>query len=88
MAGYGSYDLAVDTLEKAVSAHRYFAGDTFTAADVYAGSQVAWGVQFGSLPKRAAFEDYLARVQERPAYQRANEIDNALMPTPTPASAA
>ncbi|MES2020753.1 MAG: glutathione S-transferase family protein [Pseudomonadota bacterium] len=86
MAGYGSYDRAVDTLEKAVSAHRYFAGDTFTAADVYAGSQVAWGVQFGSLPKRAAFEDYLARVQERPAYQRANEIDNALMPAPAPAA--
>ncbi len=85
MAGYGSYDLAVDTLEKAVSAHRYFAGDSFTAADVYAGSQVAWGVQFGTLPKRAAFEDYLGRVQERAAYRRAHEIDNALMPAPASA---
>lgn len=85
MAGYGSYDLAVDTLEKAVSAHRYFAGDSFTAVDVYAGSQVAWGVQFGTLPKRAAFEDYLGRVQERAAYRRAHEIDDALMPAPASA---
>jgi len=77
MAGYGTYDLAVDTLEKAVAAHPYFAGDTFGAADVYAGSQVAWGVQFGSLPKRPAFEEYLGRVLARPAYTRAGEIDDA-----------
>lgn len=79
MAGYGNFDIVVDTLEKAVSAHRYLAGDRFTAVDVYAGSQVAWGVQFGSLPKRAAFEDYLARVLARPAYRRAGAIDDALI---------
>lgn len=43
MAGYGNFDFVVDTLERAVSAHRYFAGDRFTAVDVYAGSQIAWG---------------------------------------------
>ncbi|PTS87145.1 glutathione S-transferase [Sphingomonas sp. HMWF008] len=79
MAGYGNFDFVVDTLERAVSAHRFFAGDRFTAADVYAGSQIAWGVQFGSLPKRAAFDDYLARVLARPAYKRAGEIDDALI---------
>lgn len=80
MSGYGTYDLAVDTFEKAVSAHPYFAGDAFSAADVYAGSQVAWGVRFGTLPKRDAFTDYLVRIVERPAYKRAAEIDDALMP--------
>ncbi|WP_404367595.1 glutathione S-transferase family protein [Sphingomonas sp. MMS24-J45] len=79
MAGYGTFDIVVDTLEMAVSAHRYLAGDRFTAVDVYAGSQVAWGVQFGSLPRRAAFEDYLARVLARPAYRRAGAIDDALI---------
>ena len=79
MAGYGNFDLMVDTLEKAVSADPYFAGDRFTAADVYAGSQVAWGVQFGSLSKRPAFEEYLGRVLARPAYKRAAEIDDALI---------
>ena len=90
MAGYGNFDLAVDTLEKAVAAKPYFAGDSFSAADVYAGSQVAWGVQFGSLPKRPAFEEYLGRILSRPAYERAGKIDDALIPPapPTPPSAA
>ena len=86
MAGYGNYDLAVDTLEKAVSAHPYIAGDSFTAADVYVGSQVGWGTQFGTLPKRDAFTDYLGRIMSRDACKRANDLDNALMP-PEPVTA-
>ena len=80
MAGYGNYDIAVDTLEKAVSAHPYIAGESFTAADVYVGSQVGWGTQFGTLPKRDAFTDYLGRIMSREACKRANDLDNALMP--------
>lgn len=79
MAGYGNYDLAVDVLEKAVAASPYIAGDQFTAADVYIGSQVIWGVQFGTLPKRPAFEEYMGRLIERPAYVRAKGIDMALI---------
>ena len=79
MLGYGSYDLAVDVLEKAVSAHRYIAGNRFTAADVYVGSQVGWGILFGTLPKRDAFVTYFERLQARPAYQRAAEIDDKLV---------
>ena len=80
MAGYGSYDLAVDTLEQAVSAHPYVTGERFTAADVYVGAQVGWGLQFGTLPKRDAFADYWARLEAREAWQRASAIDDALMP--------
>ena len=81
-AGYGTYDLAVDTLEKAVSAHPYIAGESFSAADVYVGSQVVWGVQFGTLPRRDAFAAYADRITARDAYKRANDKDNALMPAP------
>ncbi len=87
MFGYGNYDLAVDVLEKAVSAHPFIAGDRFTAADVYVGSAVGWGVQFGTLPKRDAFASYLGRIMAREAYQRANDKDKALMPAPEPVSA-
>ena len=79
MAGYGNFDLMVDVLEQAVSAHDYIAGDRFTAADVYAGSQIAWGKQFGSLPQRDAFDAYLARILARPAYKRAGALDDALI---------
>lgn len=80
MVGYADYDTTVATLEQAVSAHDYIAGDRFTAADVYVGSQVGWGVMFGSLPKRDAFDAYLGRITGRPAAVRAREIDDALIP--------
>ena len=79
MVGYGSYETMVDTFAGAVAANPFIAGDRFTAADVYAGSQVIWGVQFGTLPKLPAFEDYVARVTTRDAYKRAAAIDDALM---------
>jgi glutathione S-transferase len=80
MVGYGCYATMVDTLEAAVSAHPFIAGDRFTAADVYVGSQVMWGLMFESLPKRDAFAAYAARLSEREAYKRAAAIDDALIP--------
>ncbi|MEG8018305.1 glutathione S-transferase family protein [Sphingomonas sp. LR55] len=79
MIGYGSFDRVIDVLEQGVAAHSYIAGDRFTAADVYVGSQVIWGMQFGWLPKREAFADYAARLIERPAYLRAAALDDALI---------
>ncbi|MEH3100448.1 glutathione S-transferase family protein [Sphingomonas adhaesiva] len=80
MVGYASFARAVDAFETAVSAHDYIAGDRFTAADVYVGSAVGWFTQFGLLEKRDAFMRYLARLEDRPAWVRAREIDDALMP--------
>lgn len=82
MVGYGSYDAVVDALEAAVGVSDYIAGDRFTAADVYVGSQVSWGLMFGSLPKRAPFEAYAARLQDRPAYRAGAAKDDALLPKP------
>lgn len=79
MVGYGSFEDVMDTLERAVSGKRFIAGDRFTAADVYVGSHVAWGLQFGSIDKRQAFANYFAGLKERPAYKRANELDDAAM---------
>jgi glutathione S-transferase len=80
MMGYGTYKATIDTLEKAVSAKPYLAGDSFSAADVYVGSHIAWGMQFGTIEKRKAFEDYWARLEQRPAHLRASELDDATMP--------
>lgn len=79
MVGYGDYDRVVSVLEAAVSAHPYIAGDRFTAADVYVGSHLMWGTQFGTLPKQDAFMAYLGRIAERPAHVRASELDDAAM---------
>jgi glutathione S-transferase len=80
MLGYGSYEDTVAALERAIVNGPYICGEQFTAADVYAGSQIGWGMMFGTLDKRPAFEAYVARLRERPAARRASEIDDAMVP--------
>ncbi|MBO3760651.1 glutathione S-transferase family protein [Ciceribacter sp. L1K22] len=77
MVGYGRYETMLDTLEAAVSASDYVAGKAFTAADVYVGSHIGWGMHTGAIEKRQAFTDYLGRVGSRPAARRAAELDDA-----------
>lgn len=84
MAGYGTFDLVVDVLDKQIAGRAYVCGDRFTAADVYFGSQIIWGVQFGSLPKRDSFMPYVERLTARPAYKKAKAIDDALIAAATP----
>lgn len=80
-AGYGSLDNVADALASMLADRRtYVCGARFTAADVYVGSQIVWGLQFGTLPERPGFADYAQRLTSRPAALRANELDNALMP--------
>lgn len=78
-AGFGSLEAALDALEGAVAGKAFVAGDSFTAADVYVGSQIDWGLQFGTIPSRPAFEAYVAPLRERAGYKRAKEIDNGLI---------
>lgn len=79
MVGYGSYEEMVDVIDRAVGENEYLAGGRFSAADVYLGSQIGWGTQFGTLPKRPNFDAYLARIMSRPAAVRAREIDDKAM---------
>ena len=77
MIGYGTLALVLNTLETAVSRGDYIAGDRFSAADVYVGSHIGFGMMFGTLEKRPAFEKYWQRVSSRSAYLRAKELDDA-----------
>ena len=79
-AGYGSLDAVLNALEGAVSRGDYLAGDRFSAADLYVGSQLGWGMQFGTIEKRPVFERYAGRINNRPAAIRARQIDDALLP--------
>ncbi|WP_068306529.1 glutathione S-transferase family protein [Pararhodobacter sp. CCB-MM2] len=74
--GYGSLEEVVATLEGRLADSAYFAGDRFTAVDVYTGSQIGWGMMFGTLPKIAAFTDYWDRLKDRPARLAAVEKDS------------
>ena len=76
MIGYGSLAETVDALEVAVAGRAFVAGDRFSAADVYVGyvgAQIGWGMAFGSIEKRPAFEAYCAPLVARPAAVRARD---------------
>ena len=79
MFGYGTYDLAVDTLEKALSGKQHIAGDRFTAADLLVGAYINFMLRFNLLDPRPVFTEYATRMTDRDAYRRAQEIDGKLI---------
>jgi glutathione S-transferase len=68
------YALVVKRFEDAVAKGPYLLGDAFSAADVLYGSIVQWGAEM--LPKREAFDAYLARLSARPAF-KAGQLKDA-----------
>jgi len=62
---YGTYERTIDTLEQAVTGKDYIAGNRFSAADVYVGAHIDWGLTMGTIPSRPAFEAYVAKLRTR-----------------------
>ena len=79
MIGYGTLATTMNALESAVSNGKYLLGDDFSAADVYVGSAIGFGMMFGTMEKRPVFEQYWQRLSARPAYSRAKELDDTLV---------
>jgi len=79
MFGYGNFEKAIAAIDELFSLRDYVCGDRFTAADVYVGSQIMFPMQFGMLPERESFLRYRDRLHARPAYNRANEIDEKII---------
>ena len=78
MIGYGNIHRVLTTLEATLSKSEFLAGDVFTAADLYVGSQLGYGLMFGTVSKRDIFESYVQRLNARPASLRARQIDDDL----------
>ncbi len=83
--GFGSFDRTVDALAGWLASHDYVCGPRFTMADVYVGSAVDWGLQFGTIPARDSLAAYAERVRSREAYRAGKAIDNALIAEMQPA---
>jgi glutathione S-transferase len=76
MMSYGNFAKTINTLEAAISSADYLVGNRFSAADLYVGAQIGFGMMFGTLEKRPAFERYWQRMSARPAYARAAKLDD------------
>jgi len=79
MVGYGTFEALLTGIETALKGREFVAGDKFTAADLYLGAHLGWGMSFGTIEKRPTFEAYVARLQARPAAIRAGKIDDDLI---------
>ena len=64
---------------KAIAGKEYIAADHFTAADLFVGANINFMLQFNLLDPRPAFVDYARRMTDRPAYERAKDIDGKLI---------
>ena len=78
-AGYGSEADLMRTLEGALAGRRYLVGDRFSVADLYMAAVLGYYMRIGELESRPVFEAYAAAHLQRPAAQRANARDDALV---------
>jgi glutathione S-transferase len=62
---------AADVIEVALRNRKFLLGDGFGVADVMVGGTLAWARGFKLLDGLPSVEAYLARLRERPAWQRA-----------------
>jgi glutathione S-transferase len=76
--GYGSYEDTFKALEHALKPGPFILRDTFSAADVYIGSELGWGTMTKSIEPNPVFGEYMARISARPAFQRVVVQSNEL----------
>ncbi len=62
-------------LETAMTPGPWLFGNQFTAADLFIGSSLSFGMRFGMVDKRPAFVAFSERAMARPAFKRAEEIE-------------
>jgi len=76
---FGLFEDLVANLERRLTAHRFAAGDAFTAADTQLASAMHFTMKvMAVLPSLPVFEDYVARATDRPAWRRAQARDAEL----------
>lgn len=77
--GYGSYRDVLQALDQAITPGPYILQQRFSAADVYIGSQIGFGMMTKSLEPRASFQRFLELLHQRPAYRRFQEQSEQLV---------
>jgi glutathione S-transferase len=78
-AGWGEYDAMMKTVESAVAGRDYVLGDMFSMADVIFGGTVRYMLRFGMMPASPALSAYAERLGQRPACQRADARNAAIV---------
>ncbi|MDN4587589.1 glutathione S-transferase family protein [Xenophilus aerolatus] len=77
-AGWGTFEAMLVAAESAIAGKSFVLGDTFSMADVVFGGTLRFMIGFKQIEPTPVFEDYVKRLEARPALQRA-EARNAAM---------
>jgi glutathione S-transferase len=78
-AGWGTFDAMLATMQSAVARGEYILGDMFSIADIIFGGTVRYMIQFGGLQAPPELKAYADRLGQRPALQRADARNAAVM---------
>lgn len=77
-AGWGNYDSMIAAAESAVAGGPFLLGEQFSMADVVFGGLLRFLIGFKQIEPRPSFTDYVARLDARPGFQRAEEKNAAM----------
>jgi glutathione S-transferase len=77
--GWGTYESMLQAVEFAIGDRQYLLGDTFSMADVIFGGTLRYMLRFKMLEPRPALMSYVERLSARPALQRADARNNAVI---------
>lgn len=76
--GWGSYDVMLDSVSKALAPGPWLLGDTFSMADVLMGGTLGYMIAFKSIEPRPEFAAYVERFRARPAIAAAEAKNEAV----------
>jgi glutathione S-transferase len=77
--GWGNYDDMVSATASALAAGPYVLGERFSMVDTILGGTLRYMLMFKMMEPAPLFTDYVARLEARPAFQRAKDRNAAVM---------
>jgi glutathione S-transferase len=78
-AGWGTYESMIATMESAIAGRSFILGDRFSMADCVFGGTVRYMLRFKLLEATPTFTAYAERLAARPAAQRADARNAAIV---------
>jgi glutathione S-transferase len=78
MVPYGDYDTMLKTLTDQLAKGPYLLGERVSAADVLWGTALTWTTVFKLVPELPVIEDYIGRINARPAVGKVKALDAKL----------
>lgn len=78
-AGWGEHEAMVSAIESAVTGRDFLLGKNFSMADVIFGGTVRFMLRFKMLEPRPSISSYVERLDARPASQRAEARNQAVV---------